>query len=656
MSSAAADAVEPGRPKNVFISYRHDDNAMTVAVLKKALSDRPDIANVFRDIDNIDYGDDFVSAIDKALNAADVVLVIIGPRWVDTIRARRDETDWVRYEVTEALRLRAAGLADPARQATRLHVVPVLIAGATLPAEGTLPEKIAPLQRLRMLSFDQHSEQENINTLLERIQGETFEQKARRLEAEAKRREEDARQEAKRREEAALQEAKRREQEAREEAERRATEARRQAEERAQKERDRIRRIRALLASAVAVLALFLANWFSALDVFSIDTRFAGATMLLASLAGRQEAPWSGEVVLVGIDGRTEQAVKRKFDPSWRAEHAVLISNAASAAARVVAFDMVLEDEGSKDANAALKRSLEDTREKMAVVFGVQRNAGDGTGLMLAQFAPLVRQGINCAGTVLGQTGAMALAVQRSAPAASGGSARADALTPSFGVAAFSGGGRVELVDDRAQKVMVQLRRQRKSQAVSYYAAETIDDPQPLCDVIAKGDHVFNQLIDPFALPPLKTPPQRVAYENVLAGDPATLALLKNRIVLVGTLLPGIDMVPLPWPAQDRWGVELFAAQIDAMARDFAIRRIGPVAEFLLIAGMALVGGFTVHRMRDRSRIARTVVLLSIAVAFVIFAVAWYRFEQRLIGVPYDLLALALGAGLAHNAMGRRPT
>jgi CHASE2 domain-containing sensor protein len=635
LSSPAADPAEPSRPKNVFISYRRDDNAMTVAVLQKALRDRPDIANVFRDIDNIDFGDDFVSVIDKALNAANVVLVIIGPRWVDTLKSRLGGTDWVRHEVAEALRLRAAGIADPARAATRLHVVPVLIAGAAPPPEGSLPQEVATLPRLSMLSFDERSEQASINTLLERIQGETFEQKARRLEAEARQRAEQARLEA----------------------EQRAADARLQDEERKQRGKDRTRRMRALLASALVALALFLANWFNVLDLFDIDTRFAGATMLLAGIAGRQEAPWSGEVVLVGIDERTEQAMKRKFDPSWRAEHATLIGNAASAAARVVAFDMVLEDEGRADANAALESALKATRDKMTVVFGVQRNAGDGSGVMLEQFEPLVRQGIACAGTALDQTGSMPLAVQRAAPAASGAKDQTkEQRIPSFGLAAFSGGGRVELIETHTQKAIVQMRRQQKSEAVSYYSAKTVNDPQPTCDVIAKGDAYFNQLIDPYALPPLRTPPQRVAYENVVAGDPATLALLKNRIVLVGTLLPGMDMVPLPWPAEDRWAVEMFAAQIDAMTRGFAIHRIGPVPELLLIAAMALLGAFTVHRMRSRSPTTRMAVLLLIAVGFVAFAAAWYRFDHRLIGVPYDLLALALGAWLARNAMRRKPT
>ena len=72
---------------------------MTVAVLQKALRDRPDFANVFRDVDEIDYGDDFAAVIDEALLAADVVLVVIGPRWSELLQARLSGVDWVRHEV-----------------------------------------------------------------------------------------------------------------------------------------------------------------------------------------------------------------------------------------------------------------------------------------------------------------------------------------------------------------------------------------------------------------------------------------------------------------------------------------------------------------------------------------------------------------------------
>ena len=149
MSSAAAAGADPGGPKKVFISYRRDDNRMTVTVLQKALRDRPDIAKVFRDIDEIEYGDDFAAVIDEALHAADVVLVIVGPRWSELLQARLTGVDWVRHEVAQALRLRAASLADPAGTQP-LRVIPVLIGGATPPAEDQVPAEIAPRARARV--------------------------------------------------------------------------------------------------------------------------------------------------------------------------------------------------------------------------------------------------------------------------------------------------------------------------------------------------------------------------------------------------------------------------------------------------------------------------------------------------------------------------
>ena len=140
MSSAAAAGADSGGPKKVFISYRRDDNRMTVTVLQKALRDRPDIANVFSDVDEIGYGDDFVAVIDEALRAADVVLVVIGPRWSELLQARLRGVDWVRHEVATALRLRAASLADPAR-GQPLRVIPVLIGGATPPPKISCPRR-----------------------------------------------------------------------------------------------------------------------------------------------------------------------------------------------------------------------------------------------------------------------------------------------------------------------------------------------------------------------------------------------------------------------------------------------------------------------------------------------------------------------------------
>ena len=615
----------------VFISYRRDDSMVTAALLYKELGGRAEFADAFMDIDDIGYGDDFVAAIDSALHDADVVVVVIGPRWTDMLQARLRGDDWVRHEVATALRLRAPG-ARPAR--APLRVLPVLIGGALPPAEGALPPDLAPLARLGMLKFDERALKASLNSLLEAIQEEDFEGKARRLQEE-----------------------------------------RRQLDdERVRLERERTRRKRARIATIAAAFALFLAASVGLLDVFNLDTRIASATMLVARIVA--PAPkWSGDVVLVAIDEATERAIGRSFDASWRAEHAVLIGHAASAAARTVAFDMVIEDAGVEAANAALRAALAATHEKLPVVFGVQTLGAEGKAAMLAPFPALVRQGIACAGLALGNARSMPLAADRKEaagdPATASSSTASAALVaaqppasplPSFALAAYSGGGRVELIDKAAQTVTVRLRPQRRSQVIDYYDDKTLGDTEIGCNVLRKGDRVVSQVIDPYDLPPLDRPPQRIAYERLVAGDPAALALLTNRIVLVGVLLPerpgrpDSDLIPMPWPAKDRWGAELIAAQIDAMARSDAIRAMDPLVHWALITGLALLGAYCGHRLRERPRSLRIAVLTGIALLWVAASIAWYRSQHQLIGVPYGIVALALGAWLANRNWTRTST
>jgi len=614
----------------VFISYRRDDSMVTAALLYKELVGRAEFADAFMDIDDIGYGDDFVAAIDSALHDADVVVVVIGPRWTDMLQARLRGDDWVRHEVATALKLRAPGAG---RGRGPLRVLPVLIGGAAPPAESALPTDLAPLARLGMLKFDERALKASLNTLLEAIQEEDFEGKARRLQEE-----------------------------------------RRQLDEQQLRlDRDRTRRRRARIASVGAAFALFLATWVGLLDVFNLDTRIASATMLLARIVA-PASQWSDDVVLVAIDETSERAIGRTFDASWRAEHAALIAHAASAAARTVAFDMVLEDPGVEAANAALQAALAATREKMPVVFGVQSLGDEGRGAMLAPFAALARRGIACAGLALGNAHSMPLAVDRKiaadAPIASSSAASSELVAPqtpaaplpSFALAAYSGGGRVELIDRAAQTVTVRLRPQRRSQVVAYYADKTLSDTEIGCNVLRKGDRVANQLIDPYDLPPLDKPPQRIAYERLVAGDPAALALLKDRIVLVGVLLrerpgrPDSDLIPMPWPARDRWGAELIAVQIDAMARNVAIRAMDPLVQWLLISGLALLGAYCGHRLRERPTALRIAVLTGIALLWVAASIAWYLSEHQLIGVPYGIVALALGAWLANRNWTRTST
>lgn len=122
----------------IFISYRRDDSGGHTGRLFDALSDRFGGTNVFRDIDDLEPGVDFVDALDKALDQCDVLLVIIGHGWSTAtgMAGRRLEQpdDFVRMEVAKALE-------------RNVRVIPVLVAGATMPTTNELPENLRLLAR-----------------------------------------------------------------------------------------------------------------------------------------------------------------------------------------------------------------------------------------------------------------------------------------------------------------------------------------------------------------------------------------------------------------------------------------------------------------------------------------------------------------------------
>jgi hypothetical protein len=90
---------------------------------------------VFMDFDAIIPGYDFESQILGTLNDADVVLTVIGPRWLEELDENgvprlMNPNDWVRREVYEALKNHDT------------CVIPVLVGGARMPTASALPPDI----------------------------------------------------------------------------------------------------------------------------------------------------------------------------------------------------------------------------------------------------------------------------------------------------------------------------------------------------------------------------------------------------------------------------------------------------------------------------------------------------------------------------------
>ncbi len=590
---------------NIFISYRRDDSIISAKLVHNELVARFGAEQVFMDIEGIGYGDDFVQTIDSHLESADVVLVVIGPSWVEMIEARLHGDDWVRHEVARALQLYAdSGGGSNGRP----RILPLLVDKCKEPSV-TLPPDMVSLQRLNMFKFDERALKASVNTLVEAINRKTFEEKTIELEEE--------------------------------------------------KKWSRT----AWIAGPLIGILVFFAGLAGLFEKFGIDTMIGTATMAVANIGHTDEpAPWSGQVVLVAIDEQSLKSLGRaKFDSTWRMEHARFIQKAASAGARTVAFDVTFSSAGEDAAgDAALEQALRDTREKMPVVFGVDEMNGNEP-VIHAKFAELARWGIACAGTKRNFAYAMPLAVQRDVqrdvippvPKTKPLEERV-IVHPSLALAAFSGGGSVEPLDQVAQTLQVFLPRVKRSQFVNFFSDESVDQSQGGCGAVAEGDRIAMQLFDPSAIPGLRSAPQRLAYESVLAGDAQTLQALKDKIVLVGTQFAKTDKFSLG-AGGDRWGVELFAQQIDALVRETAIQPLGAVAQLALMVMLGLTGAVVAFHLRKWQALRRNAVLLGIAILFAVLVVIWYRSEQQLIGLHYGVGALILGAWIV-GILNRRKT
>ncbi len=146
---------------SVFISYRRDDAAGHAGRLYDRLSTRFGADRVFIDHYDLAPGEDFPKAIEANLERADVLLAMIGPRWVDArdVQGRQrlaQADDFVRRELLAAL---AAGK----------KVIPVLIGGAKMPADADLPTELATLSRLQAWELRDARFEDDLNALLAQL-------------------------------------------------------------------------------------------------------------------------------------------------------------------------------------------------------------------------------------------------------------------------------------------------------------------------------------------------------------------------------------------------------------------------------------------------------------------------------------------------------
>ena len=137
----------------VFLNYRVREQSGYAALLYRELSQRFGPDQVFLASRSISLGDDFVDRILASVVRSEVLLAIIGPRWLDFLGAADGEGDWVRRE------LHAAFSHD-------VRVIPVLIDDAQLPKQTQLPDDIAALSRCQSLRLRHYAYENDLARLV----------------------------------------------------------------------------------------------------------------------------------------------------------------------------------------------------------------------------------------------------------------------------------------------------------------------------------------------------------------------------------------------------------------------------------------------------------------------------------------------------------
>jgi hypothetical protein len=154
------------KPTKIIISYRRSSYDAMAGRIRDKLAVHYGNDVVYMDVDNIPFGIDFREHINQALSEADVLVAIIGHKWLGQRKGQQarlfDTADPVRVEIETALE-------------RGIPIVPILVEGATMPKPEDLPHIISKLAFHNAASVDdgrdfhQHMERviRSLDSLLE---------------------------------------------------------------------------------------------------------------------------------------------------------------------------------------------------------------------------------------------------------------------------------------------------------------------------------------------------------------------------------------------------------------------------------------------------------------------------------------------------------
>jgi hypothetical protein len=147
----------------VFISYRRSDCPGHAGRVRDRFRREFGAEHVFMDLDSIPSGTRYADRLQEAIASSDVVVALMGPGWAGnttTDGGRRIDQpgDWVRVEIATALQ-------------SNKRVIPVGLAGGTLPPPQELPDDLRALVDYQELEIDERHFDYDMERLIEDIRG-----------------------------------------------------------------------------------------------------------------------------------------------------------------------------------------------------------------------------------------------------------------------------------------------------------------------------------------------------------------------------------------------------------------------------------------------------------------------------------------------------
>ena len=137
--SDRVDRVDHGSDgaRKIFISYRREDSSGHAGRLHDRLAAEFGAGTLFMDVDAIPLGSDFVKVLRREVARCDVLLAVIGPRWLQVSdehghRRLDDPLDPVRIEIGAALQ-------------RDIPVIPILLEDVSMPKARDLPADLKGL-------------------------------------------------------------------------------------------------------------------------------------------------------------------------------------------------------------------------------------------------------------------------------------------------------------------------------------------------------------------------------------------------------------------------------------------------------------------------------------------------------------------------------